>query len=391
MYGVSQYGMSRFGLNSFEQVEACYNNTKPIISKNQTLQHDIRPIGDRGRKWERIAKVSDTCYMLLNGELGDNATWYYKCEEGTENYIIQDVSATLTFAPVVWTRHDGYDTIRIRNGSGHYAHNSRYSFIARCLPNSMSAIIGDGKQYIVHDNVRYLLPKSMWFPNNHYNAQNGLKKDDEHYLVFRRDHGDSHKVLGEPIHRFKLTGNKFTWHAKRYGVDVATKNKYKSQINELWDYMCTVAPMFNNIFGGRSREMGQGDFYQEQWETRQHKYKARREALNEGREEVQNYVENVLNIPQERVHYMRDSQIYQDSPWKHAHFPVPLIEQILADDQHPMRLNLVRDIINDMEDIVDCQDKQEASKIRSQYNRWFNKHMGFTKLVADEHITKEEV
>ena len=382
MYGVSQYGMSRFGLNGFEHVEICYNNTKPIISKNQTLQHDIRPIGDRGRKHERIAKVSDTCYMLLNGELGDNATWYYKCEEGTENYIIQDVSATLTFAPVVWTRHDGYDTIRIRNGSGYYAHNSRYSFISRCLPNSMSAIIGDGKQYIVHDNVRYLLPKSMWFPNNHYNAQNGLKKDDEWYLVFRRDHGDT---------KFKLTGNKFTWHAKRYGVDVATKNKYKSQINELWDYMCTVAPMFNNIFGGRSREMGQGDFYQEQWETRQLKYKARREALNEGREEVQNYVENVLNIPQERVHYMRDSQIYQDSPWKHPHFPVPLIEDILADDQHPMRLNLVRDIINDMEDIVDCQDKQEASKIRSQYNRWFNKHMGFSKLVADEHITKEEV
>ena len=83
MYGVSQYGMSRFGLNCFEQVEACYNNTKPIISKNQTLQHDIRPIGDRGRKHERIAKVSDTCYMLLNGELGDNMTWYYKYEDNS--------------------------------------------------------------------------------------------------------------------------------------------------------------------------------------------------------------------------------------------------------------------------------------------------------------------
>ncbi len=380
MYGVSQYGMSRFGLNCFEQVEACYNNTKPIISKNQTLQHDIRPIGDRGRKYERIAKVSNNCYMLLNGELGDNTTYYYKYEDNHQLHTIQDVSATLTFAPVVWTRHDGYDTIRIRNGSGHYAHNSRYSFIARCLPNSMSAIIGDGKQYIVHDNVKYLLPKSMWFPNNHYNAQNGLKKDDEHYLVFRRDHGDT---------KFKLIGNKFTWHAKRYGVDVATKNKYKSQINELWDYMCTVAPMFNNIFGGRDR--GSSGFHINNIETRQHKYKAKREALYEGREEVQNYVQNVLNIPQERVHYMRDSQIYQDSPWKHTYFPVPLIEQILADDQHPMRLNLVRDIINDMEDIVDCQDKQEASKIRSQYNRWFNKHMGFTRLVADEHITKEEV
>ena len=385
MYGVSQYGMSRFGLNCFEQVEACYNNTKPIISKNQTLQHDIRPIGDRGRKHERIAKVSDTCYMLLNGELGDNMTWYYKYEDNHQLHTIQDVSATLTFAPVVWTRHDGYDTIRIRNGSGHYAHNSRYSFLSRCLPSDMHAIIGDGKQYIVYEGVRYLLPKSMWYPNNYYNTQNGLKKDDEHYLVFRRDHADN---LSDT--KFKLTGNKFTWHAKRYGVDVATKNKYKSQINELWDYMCTVAPMFNNIFGGRDRGSS-GNYYQEQWQTRQLKYKAKREALNEGREEVQNYVENVLNIPQERVHYMRDSQIYQDSPWKHAHFPVPLIEQILADDQHPMRLNLVRDIINDMEDIVDCQDKQEASKIRSQYNRWFNKHMGFTKLVADEHITKEEV
>ena len=385
MYGVSQYGMSRFGLNCFEQVEACYNNTKPIISKNQTLQHDIRPIGDRGRKHERIAKVSNNCYMLLNGELGDNATWYYKYEDDHQLHPIQDVSVTLTFAPVVWTRHDGYDTIRIRNGSGHYAHNSRYSFLSRCLPSDMHAIIGDGKQYVVYEGVRYLLPKSMWFPNNLRGYQQALSqhltKDDEHYLVFRRDHGDT---------KFKLTGNKFTWHAKRYGVDVATKNKYKSQINELWDYMCTVAPMFNNIFGGRDRG-NSGDYYHEQWETRQHKWQAKREALNEGREEVQNYVENVLNIPQERVHYMRDSQIYQESPWKHTYFPVPLIEQILADDQHPMRLNLVRDIINDMEDIVDCQDKQEASKIRSQYNRWFNKHMGFTKLVADEHITKEEV
>ena len=381
MYGVSQYGMSRFGLNCFEQVEGCYNNTKPIISKNQTLQHDIRPIGDRGRKHERIAKVSDTCYMLLNGELGDNATWYYKYEDNHQLHPIQDVSVTLTFAPVVWTRHDGYDTIRIRNGSGHYAHNSRYSFLSRCLPSDMHAIIGDGKQYVVYEGVRYLLPKSMWFPNNLRGYQQALSqhltKDDEHYLVFRIDHGDT---------KFKLTGNKFTWHAKRYGVDVATKNKYKSQINELWDYMCTVAPMFNNIFGGRDRS-GSNYYYADQSD----RYRQRREALNEGREEVQNYVENVLNIPQERVHYMRDSQIYQDSPWKHTYFPVPLIEQILADDQHPMRLNLVRDIINDMEDIVDCQDKQEASKIRSQYNRWFNKHMGFTKLVADEHITKEKV
>lgn len=402
-YRVSTYGMSGYGLNSFEAVEACYNNTKPIISRNHTLSEDIRPIGDRGRKHERVVKFSDTCYMLCSGEQGDNATWYYKYhEDGCNVYpssdphdsyykrmsTLQDVSETLTFAPVVWTRHDGFDTIRIRNGSGFYAHNSRYSFIDRCLPNGLEATIGDGKQYIVNKGVRYLLPKSLWFASSENawggsSRNDGMTEDDKHYLVFRQDHGST---------EFKLIGNMFKWHADRYGVDKDAKAKYKKQMDAMWFYVCTIAPMFNNIFGGRDRS-GSNYYYADQ----SGRYQQRRASMEDSHGEVKEYVETHYEprfTSEEftnRYHYSRGTKEYEASLWKHAHFPVPLIADILNDNDHPLRLHLAKEIMSDMEDIVDCQSKEEASKIRSKYNQWFNRHMGFSKLVEQEHITKEKV
>ena len=51
-------------------MEAKYNSTKPVISKNHTLEQDIRPIGERRYKWQRIKKLSDTCYAFLDGYRG---------------------------------------------------------------------------------------------------------------------------------------------------------------------------------------------------------------------------------------------------------------------------------------------------------------------------------
>ena len=38
-------------LNNFKAVEAKYNSTKPLVSKNHTLEQDIRPVGERRYKW----------------------------------------------------------------------------------------------------------------------------------------------------------------------------------------------------------------------------------------------------------------------------------------------------------------------------------------------------
>lgn len=41
----------------FEEVEAYYNSITPMRG-TQNIGKDIRPIGDRNRKWERIVKIS---------------------------------------------------------------------------------------------------------------------------------------------------------------------------------------------------------------------------------------------------------------------------------------------------------------------------------------------
>lgn len=63
-------------INCFADAEARYNNTKPVVSKLHTLEQDVRPIGARTRKWERIIKVSDTCYALsCGGRVDPVFTW----------------------------------------------------------------------------------------------------------------------------------------------------------------------------------------------------------------------------------------------------------------------------------------------------------------------------
>jgi hypothetical protein len=58
-------------INSFAEAEVRWNDTKPIRGK----EVDMRPLGKRHRKYERIAKIDDNCYALLDGGTGCNSTW----------------------------------------------------------------------------------------------------------------------------------------------------------------------------------------------------------------------------------------------------------------------------------------------------------------------------
>lgn len=137
--------MYNYRLDSFTHVEHLYNNTKPIRGT------DIVPLGDRRRKREHIVKVSPTHYALCDW-LADpkysHTNWYK-----SQGQIIAE-------AAVVWTRNaDGTDTVQFRNEAEDWAHNSRYSFLDRCMPINMDFIVEGGKQYIRHEGNRYYLPK----------------------------------------------------------------------------------------------------------------------------------------------------------------------------------------------------------------------------------------
>ena len=63
-------------------------------------------------------------------------------------------------------------------------------------------------------------------------------------------------------------------------------------------------------------------------------------------------------------------------------------ELILEDDEHPLKLVLAKEIISDIPELTDCEGKDEAKKLRSRYNRWFNNHLVLVETVAHETITK---
>ena len=400
-YAVSTFGLMSFDLNSFDDVKKRYEGTKPIASKVNPVSDDIRPIFDRKRKYERIMKFSETCYALLDGDgYADSVTNSWVGEDKRQK-CRDNVSETLTFAPVVWTRHDGYDTIRIRNGSGDYAHTSRYSFIARCLPRTMRMTIGQGRQYIWNKNVndeKYLLPKSDF-----YTYRNGVcdeyPEKGHRYLTFEIVHGEN---------VFSIIDGEFVVNPKRTAVNKELKAKYKKGIDSMWEYVCTVAPLFNNIFG---RNVS----YQEKWQL-QHTY------YDDAKEEIEKWV---LDYTEGRVEsnkfkrplYLQDPQTvyghgsmyavgqgrakskvaYEELSERHkqmwrvhtrTNLKPHLTEVIIEDDEHPLKLVLAKEIIGDIPELTDCQDKDEAKKLRSRYNRWFNNHLVLVETVAHETITK---
>ena len=150
-------------LHSLWHVKRRYDNTKPMVSKHHKLEDNLRPAGKRSRKWEHIRKLSDTCYALCDGGEGDPIF----CNYGGTDIPNQD---TYNLSPIVWEvqpQPDGsyLETIKVRNGSGDYGHNSRYSFLHNFLPLGLKFRTGtSGKQYVIANNSfasqRYYLPKS---------------------------------------------------------------------------------------------------------------------------------------------------------------------------------------------------------------------------------------
>ena len=136
---------TRQSIEDFAQMAERYNTTKPVISKNHTAEDNIRPVGRRSRKHEHMIKVSAYKYMIWDGySVGDPK---FKSWSGN---VPPTPEETLALAPIVWTLSPKGDieTVRIRNGSGNYAHCSRYTFLENTLPQGLQFIVYSGKQYI---------------------------------------------------------------------------------------------------------------------------------------------------------------------------------------------------------------------------------------------------
>ena len=234
-------------LNNFKAVEAKYNSTKPLVSKNHTLEQDIRPVGERRYKWQRIKKLSDDCYALLDGySFGDDVFKWWAMSDSTPTP--RELHA---LAPIVWERVVGRneagdritnEVIKIRNGTGDRAHNTRYVFLDDFLPRSIGFDIQNGKQFIyawTDKRVRekFFLPKSNYVGATAWDAVKTLQQrgfdraDDNKQIILMREVGTEF---------WCNIGSVFTPKKKRSKVDVEAKAELKSYIDDFWDWACAI-------------------------------------------------------------------------------------------------------------------------------------------------------
>ena len=251
--------MYRYNLNSFSDVVKHYDSIKPIRGT------DIRPLGDRARKWEHIVKVNRNKYVLTNILPEDDPQYIYQ----------EDRKGMIARAPITWLRdpRTGIESIRIRNGSGEYAHTSTYSFIDRATPDPMYFTIDNGKQFIRARNMNniiqtHFLPKGKWVHERYFTTWNAAlgsnswlasqdftKNDDKAYLEFELQEFKNPST-GELDTMYKLVHGQHKEPVTRYRIDKQAKKKYGQACKDLVEWAWTMKDLLV-------------DSYQHSWEVRQ--------------------------------------------------------------------------------------------------------------------------
>lgn len=309
---------------TFAEVESIYNNTKPMRGKNKGK--DVRPIGDRARDHERVKKISSNCYLLMNGGYYDDVFNYYS----HRSKVIPTQAEMVALAPVCWKRHkDGTETVTIRNGIGGGAHMSHYSFLDRMLPRGMLFDIVNGKQYVHANSGKHYLPKCMYVPRHIIDQRRGRydnwmrATDDGSSLTFFRD-GDRFTLASSECDAPK---------PPRTLVNKKQKAKYKDAMTGYLEWISAMAPMLQV----------------DDWQYRSQMGRQIREFHNE-------------------------SGYYHKIPPK-------LMRDVVMKQNHPLRLAMAVDFVSHYGTIRNIQSQADVAQVRAEFNRWINKHCGFTKTV----------
>ena len=326
-------------LNTFDKVVACYESIKPLVSKHHTLADDLRPIGDRARKQERIKKINNNCYLLMDGYYSGDDVFSTWCSGGEAGKPTE--AEMINLAPIVWRRHrDGTTTIKVRNGTGQGAHNGRYSFLDRHLPNSMRFIIRNGKHFVSLGGTAYFLAKSKTAAkcalpkSEHKNRWNSYltARDDGVALTFRRC---------DDVRSFEFVdGGKPLPVPPKVRVDKVAKAKMQDAIAEFREWAFTMYPLLP---------------------TQDHEYGNR----------MRNEVREVLDIHR--------------WPWNMLDlFDAKVAKQIIPDPDHTLRVHFMYSLMGQtdyhLERIYNTPE-EHVQKVRAQFNRHINKLCGFVKAV----------
>ena len=307
--------------NSFNEVVSWYERTKPLVSKNHTASHDVRPIGERKRKWERIKKIDDHTYALCDGNYG-SCIWntYTAEQEAFEN----------TMAPIVWMRREDGDFIRIRNHSKGGCSVTRYNFLAWHLPMDIRFNYNQQGKHWVHVKTEtgyqeLPLPKC----NVRFDHQRKVLTDDGMYLMFRVNDDGTFTRVGDML---KVEVKK---------VDKELKKQWRERLDSFYTYCAAVAPMLDISWSGKNEYANQ-----------------LKEFLMGGGNG------NLYGA------WIRDAKSV----------PTPTVRDIVTQEDHPMRVAFAALVISDIGGKRAIESQDDVRLIKAAYNRVMNQALGFYKI-----------
>jgi hypothetical protein len=248
-------------LDSFADAEKRYNDTKPVHSKHHTLEQDVRPVGKRSRKWERIIKVDDSTYVLSCGGFFDSVFGWGPGDETFRRHYPVTTEEVVRLAPIVWRKHkDGTETITIRNGAGDWSHNAVYSFVSRALPSELwFRQTREGKQFIYNRSQGQTvhLPKTTSAPCHvleYYKDQLSKTRNRGWIEKYAKsytpgDDGLSVTFKREANGTFTLVGEAHKVMVDRTRINKTMKSDFKADIAGLFESATALYPLMRTQLG----------------------------------------------------------------------------------------------------------------------------------------------
>jgi len=350
-------------LNTFDEVAAHYAAVKPLRGSKHRGD-DLRPIGKRSRKWERVVKMDENTYLLTDAHYGDPIFTYWEPENGVQKVITREEQTNL--APIVWRRHpDGSETVTARNATGGWGqHNARYSFLQDFLPRGLLFCMNrSGDHYVaraLHPNRGHYAPDSASYDNKHYLSisttvpsyiledlkqltainPNGYQLK---YMKWMTDVDDGAAVTFKRksgcIWSFVAGGRPRTVELPRVMADV--KAPYKEKIAAFINYCFIMRPMM-----------------QISWQQ-----------------------QTTLNTEVE-AWQATESRSWPIWGGMARHIPNETARAML-DPEHPMYLHFAYALMYDRMSRLPQNDKDLAN-MKAGMNRWINKTLGFVTTVVEE-------
>ena len=337
-------------IESFDIAARVYESIPPVVSKYHPKEQDVRPLGNRAAKHNRIIKVNDHCYALVDQNNKDDTLWH----DGKPT-----PASVVDWAPIVWTRelvnpnsflekNKWADFIQVRGVRwGH--DNQRIKFLRTYLPYSISNI---GSGYVWFDGKWTTVP---WQPPMAKPYSGEL----DNFLRFKYTNT---RMRDRAV--LENVGRTFEHPKVHDRIDKELKAKIKPHMDSFYEWICAMAPLlpqpprWSTAYSPNSSN----DEYKQDYHNRAQKYREYR-ANNSNKLLEAGLVRSSWNA-------------------KKSFIPEKVIEAIVTENTE-LRLALASMFLEDSE-LQSCKTKEDFKYARTQYNRWINKVCGLVKTTYDE-------